>query len=109
MRDLLGEDGSRENTDKSSRNAIVATKASEADVIKRSVKNLRTSGDGGEKDMDKVIQQNFTLRTIKAKLGSKFTPWKRDGKPRGDAVWVLPDAPRSLKLSQRILSLSQCN
>ena len=78
MRDLLGEDGSRENTDKSSRNAIVATKASEADVIKRSVKNLRTSGDGGEKDMDKVIQQNFTLRTIKAKLGSKFTPWKRD-------------------------------
>ena len=107
MRDLLDEDGGRKNTDKSSRNAIIATKASEADVIKRSVTSLRAAGDGGEQDMDKVMQRNFTLRTIKAELGSKFTPWKKDGKPRGDAVWVLPDAPRSLQLSVWVRTLSE--
>ena len=95
MLELRNAHACKNSTDVFSRNAIISSKASDESTIRECIKRLQESGDGGEKDLDKVMPQNTTVRKVKAKIGSSFVPWTRDGQPRGDAVWVLPNNPRS--------------
>eukprot|EP00516_Mucochytrium_quahogii_P013684 CAMPEP_0203802416 /NCGR_PEP_ID=MMETSP0100_2-20121128/12069_1 /ASSEMBLY_ACC=CAM_ASM_000210 /TAXON_ID=96639 /ORGANISM=" , Strain NY0313808BC1" /LENGTH=770 /DNA_ID=CAMNT_0050709625 /DNA_START=95 /DNA_END=2407 /DNA_ORIENTATION=+ len=65
----------------------VAKEASPKVVIDECIRRLRTSGDGGEADMDKEIAPGITFRAASNK--ATFKDWTKDGCDRGIAEWAL--------------------
>ena len=70
---------------------VVSSAASAPAVIDECVRRLREAGDGGESGLDKRVAPHVTFRTVGARPGSGFEPWRHaNGEARGDAEWALP-------------------
>eukprot|EP01062_Namystynia_karyoxenos_P000719 TRINITY_DN1026_c0_g1_i1.p1 TRINITY_DN1026_c0_g1~~TRINITY_DN1026_c0_g1_i1.p1 ORF type:complete len:380 (+),score=98.83 TRINITY_DN1026_c0_g1_i1:82-1140(+) len=62
-----------------------------SEVAAECVRRIRASGDGGERDMDKRIVPGVRLLDLPPSQ-TGFAQWQRGGKPRGTALWAVPQA-----------------